>query len=122
MQTSQYLSYRSLQERRGGPGCLSDLLKEEKRRMRRRRKKRIMRKRRWGKRRDEEKVQDSLVVEEGMMAKFPLVPLPLVITAANISKQSPACVNTSWWSMEPAVPPKYCKRYAWLPSKRSSSL
>ena len=31
-----------------------------------------------GKRRDEEDMQDSLVVEEGMMFKFPLVPLPLV--------------------------------------------
>ena len=27
-----------------------------------------------GKRRDEEDVQDSLVLEEGMMVKFPLVP------------------------------------------------
>ena len=31
-----------------------------------------------GKRRDEEDMQDSLVVEEGMMFNFPLVPLPLV--------------------------------------------
>ena len=31
-----------------------------------------------GKRRDEEEMQDSLVVEEGMMFNFPLVPLPLV--------------------------------------------
>ena len=30
-----------------------------------------------GKRRDEEDMQDSLVVEEGRMVKFPLVPLPL---------------------------------------------
>ena len=28
-----------------------------------------------GKRRDEEKMQDSLVVEEGMMVNIPLVPL-----------------------------------------------
>ena len=28
-----------------------------------------------GKRRDEEDLQDSLVVEEGMLVKFPLVPL-----------------------------------------------
>ena len=27
---------------------------------------------------DEEKMQDSLVVEKGMMVNFPLVPLPLV--------------------------------------------
>ena len=31
-----------------------------------------------GKRRDDEDMQDSLVVEEGMMVNFPLVPLPLV--------------------------------------------
>ena len=31
-----------------------------------------------GKRRDEKEMQDSLVVEEGMMVNFPLVPLPLV--------------------------------------------
>ena len=31
-----------------------------------------------GKRRDEEEWQESLVVEDGMMVNFPLVPLPLV--------------------------------------------
>ena len=31
-----------------------------------------------GKRRDDEDMQDSLVVEEGKMVKFPLVPLPLI--------------------------------------------
>ena len=31
-----------------------------------------------GKRRDEEDMQDSLVVEEGMLFNFPFVPLPLV--------------------------------------------
>ena len=58
---------------------------------------------------DEEKMQDSLVVEDGMMVKFALLPFPLASTAARISQESPACVNTSWWSMEPAFPPKYCK-------------
>ena len=31
-----------------------------------------------GKRKDEEDIQNSLVVEEGRMVKFPLVPLPLI--------------------------------------------
>ena len=31
-----------------------------------------------GKRRDEEDIQDSLVVQEGMIVKFPLVQLPLL--------------------------------------------
>ena len=31
-----------------------------------------------GKRRDEEDMQDSLVVEEGLMVDFPLVPLPFI--------------------------------------------
>ena len=31
-----------------------------------------------GKRRDEEEMQDSLVVEEGMMVNFFLVPFPLI--------------------------------------------
>ena len=31
-----------------------------------------------GKRKDEEDVQDSLVVKEGMIVHFPLVPFPLV--------------------------------------------
>ena len=73
-------------------------------------------------RRDEEKMQDSLFVEDGMMVKFSLVPLPLAITAARVSQESPAFVNTSWWSMEPAVPPKYCKTDTWPPSKISSSI
>ena len=30
------------------------------------------------KRRDDKEMQDSLVLEEGMMVKFPLIPLPLV--------------------------------------------
>ena len=75
-----------------------------------------------GKRRDEDKMQESLVVEDGMMVKFPLVPFPLAITVARTFQESPAYVNTSWWSMEPAVSQKYCKRDAWPPSKRSSSI
>ena len=39
-----------------------------------------------GKRRDEEDMQDSLVVEEGMMFNFPLVPLPLVSSAAPATR------------------------------------
>ena len=40
-----------------------------------------------GKRRDEEDMQDSLVVEEGMMFNFPLVPLPLVFfPAASVTR------------------------------------
>ena len=31
-----------------------------------------------GKRRDEEEMQDGLILKEGMMVNFPLVPFPLV--------------------------------------------
>ena len=74
MQTSQCLSYRSLYVgEEGGPGGLPNLLKKED----------------WEenneddeeedemvwKRRDEEDIQNSLVVQEGMLVKFPLVPV-----------------------------------------------
>ena len=41
-----------------------------------------------GKRRDEEDLQDSLVVEEGMIVKFPLV--PVATFAAPASRFFPA--------------------------------
>ena len=116
-------------------------------------------------------MQDSLVVEEGLIVKFPLVtfapcllPLQLQLpgsfqqeevkqpnwrdtqrpsvmnyrvppeapdhlplfalpclpeycshcaTVARTSHDSKAFLNTCWWSMEPAVPRKYCKTYTW---------
>ena len=39
-------------------------------------------------------VQDSLVVEDGKMVQFPLVPTPLAITVAITSQDSPAFVNS----------------------------
>ena len=107
-----------------------------------------------GKRRDEEDMQDSLVMEKGMIVKFPVVfftacvlPLHLLLqgsfqqeevkqphqrdtqrpcqlppfpvspnsaaTEAKTSQENQACLNTCWWSMEPAVPQKYCKTYTW---------
>ena len=36
-----------------------------------------------GKRRDEEDIQDSLVVEEGMIANFPLVPVATFAAPAS---------------------------------------
>ena len=53
MQTSHCLSYRSLQERRENVDDEEEM---------------------EGKRRDYEDMQDSLVVEEGMIVKFHLVP------------------------------------------------
>ena len=61
MQTSQCLSYRSLQERMEGLEEMKEGEEEEEEIE--------------GNRRDEEEIQDSLVVEEGMMVKFPLNPL-----------------------------------------------
>ena len=58
MQTSQCLSYRSLQERMEGLEEMKEGEEEEEEIE--------------GNRRDEEEIQDSLVVEEGMMVKFPL--------------------------------------------------
>ena len=34
-------------------------------------------------------------------------------TVARTCQESPACLNTCWWSMEPAVPQKYCKTDTW---------
>ena len=106
---------------------------------------------------DEDEMHDSLVVEEGIIVKFPFVTvatfaapasrfffsqkeevkqphcrdtqrpnimnylvtpealdhLPLttlhvcqnsVTTVARAFQESPACLNTCWWSMEPAIP------------------
>ena len=73
MQTSQCLSYRTLQGRREG---LPNLLKQEEKEGDDKEKKEAEEKgeEMQGKRRDEE-MQDSLVVEEGMMVHFPLFPL-----------------------------------------------
>ena len=89
MQTSQCLSYRSLQARRE-PGRLPNFLKavkkeeyneekqkdgEEKEEDDEEKKKNDEKKEEMeGKRRDEDDMQDSLVVEEGMMVNFPLAP------------------------------------------------
>ena len=60
----------------GGPGGLSNLLKEEDKEEDEEEKKEDDdgEEEMEGKRRDEEDIQDSLVVEEGMMVKFSLVP------------------------------------------------
>ena len=34
-------------------------------------------------------------------------------TVVRTFQESPACLNTCWWSMEPAVPQKYCKTDIW---------
>ena len=75
MQTSQFLSYRSLQEGEGrGPGGLPNLLKEEEKEEYEEEKKGEYEEEVEGKRRDQEDMQDSLVVEEGMIVKCPLAP------------------------------------------------
>ena len=75
-----------------------------------------MRRRRRGKRRDEEDIQDSLVVEEGMIVKFPLVPfatclLPLQLLCQGYFHQKevkqPHCRDTQRPNiMNYVVPPE----------------
>ena len=62
------------------PGGLPNLLKEEEKKEDDNKKKEDDddEEKMEGKRRDEGEMQDILVVEEGMMVNFPLVPLPLV--------------------------------------------
>ena len=61
---------------KGGPGGLPNLLKEEEKEEDEEEKKEYDdgEEEMKGKRKDEEDMQESLVVEEGMMLKFPLVP------------------------------------------------
>ena len=62
---------------KGGLGGLPNLLKEEEKEEDEQKKKEDDDKEEMeGKRRDEEDMHDSLVVETGMMVKFPLVPFP----------------------------------------------
>ena len=46
---------------------------------------------------------------------FPFYPFcqNSITTVARTIQESPACLNTCWWSMEPAVPQKYIKTYTW---------
>jgi hypothetical protein len=78
MQTSQCLSYRSLQERREGLEAFqTSLQRRSRRRMRRRRRRMMMISRRW--RGSGGIVRDSLVVEEGIMVKFPSIPFAMCL-------------------------------------------
>jgi hypothetical protein len=71
----QCLSYRSLLESREGLEALQTSLKgRSRRRMRGRRRTMMMMSRRWRGRGGKD-VEDSLMVEEGMLVKFPSVPL-----------------------------------------------
>ena len=79
MQTSQCLSYRSLQEG-GGPRGLPKLLKEEEKEEDDEEKKEYDEEEEMmeGQRRDEEDMEDSLMVEGGIMVKLPWDPFILV--------------------------------------------
>ena len=74
----------------GGPRGFKSLLKEDEKEEDEDEKKEDVddEEEREGKRRDEEDMQDSLVVEEGMMVKFPLV--PFATFAAPASRFFPA--------------------------------
>ena len=77
MHTSQFLSYRSLQDGEDrGPGGPPNLLNEEEKEEYEEKKKEDDddEEEVEGTRRDDEDMQDSLVVEEGMIVKCPLVP------------------------------------------------
>ena len=67
----------------GGPGCLPNLLKEEEKEEDEEEKKGDDEEEEEmeGKRRDEEDMQDSLVVEEGMIVKFPFFPFAAYLLA-----------------------------------------
>ena len=69
----------------GGPGGLPNLLKEEEKEEDEEEKKEDDddEEEMEGKRRDEEDMQDSLVVEEGMIVKFPLVPFATFAACAS---------------------------------------
>ena len=86
----------------GGPGGLRHLLKEEEKEEKREVKKENVEEEEErekkkendeeaeameGKRRYEEKMQDCLVVEEGMMVNFPLVSLPRVSFSAALASR-----------------------------------
>ena len=51
--------------------------------MGRRRRRMMTMRRRWGKRSDVEDIQDSLVVQEGMIVKFPLLPVATFAAPAS---------------------------------------
>ena len=89
MQTSQCMSYRSLQERREGLEAFQTARSRgRRRRMGRRRRRMLIMRRMEGKRRDEEDIQDTMVMQEGMIVKFPLV--PVATFAAPASRFFPA--------------------------------
>ena len=74
MKTSQCLSYRSLEERRGRLGGLPKKQRDQEEKKEDDDEEKEIE----GKRKDQEEMQDSLVLEEGMMVNLSLFPLPLV--------------------------------------------
>ena len=46
-------------------------------------------------------------------SSFCLARRPSATIVARTSQEIPACLNSCWWSMELATPPKYCMKDTW---------